>query len=233
MQARRRASRRKRRAKSSSTSVERKGVRAHESSHVRAQSRRDTRSRRIAAAASLAPRSGCFPFGPRLAEIVEERAEPHRERRARVRRGLHDREDVLVERQVLPFAVCSKPIACSNSGRSAASTPVSRASRSARAGSAPSRSFESSPIPSAPSPPPTRSPETSATLAASARICASVSASGSSPSSRDETQAPHETQWILGEATSAAPCEARRSSDPPRRRTDRRSPPSPVASRSR
>ena len=59
---------------------------------------------------------------------------------------------------------------------------MSRASRSARAGSVPSRSFESSPIPSAARPPPTRSPDTSLTAGASSRIWASSSASGSNPS---------------------------------------------------
>ena len=57
----------------------------------------------------------------------------------------------------------SNPSEGPNSGSSATRTPVSRASSSALLGSRPSRSFESSPMPSAASPPPTRSPETSAT----------------------------------------------------------------------
>ena len=59
---------------------------------------------------------------------------------------------------------------------------MSRARRSARRGSRPSSSFESSPIPSAASPPPIRSPETSCTDAASSCIWRSVSSSGSKPS---------------------------------------------------
>ena len=45
-----------------------------------------------------------LPVRLRLAEIVEERAKPHRERRVCVRRRLHDLEDVLVEREVLALA---------------------------------------------------------------------------------------------------------------------------------
>src|SRR5436190_17718901 len=69
-----------------------------------------------------------------------------------------------------------------NSGRSSTRTPVSRARRSAFAGFEPSRSFDSSPIPSAARPPPTRSPETRRTESASSRICRSVASSGSKPS---------------------------------------------------
>ena len=76
----------------------------------------------------------------------------------------------------------SNPTAGANSGIRATRTPVSRASSSALRGSRPSRSFESSPMPSAASPPPTRSPETSATPLASSCICARVASSGSSAS---------------------------------------------------
>ena len=77
---------------------------------------------------------------------------------------------------------CSYPIAGSNSGSSAASTPVSRARRSALRGSPPRSSLDSSPMPSAARPPPIRSAETSSTDAACSRICASVAGSGSKPS---------------------------------------------------
>jgi hypothetical protein len=59
---------------------------------------------------------------------------------------------------------------------------VSRARRNAFAGRVPSSSFDSSPMPSAASPPPMRSPETSFTDAASSRICRSVDSSGSKSS---------------------------------------------------
>src|SRR6266511_2873267 len=85
-------------------------------------------------------------------------------------------------RETASSSDCCTCLPCRSASLCATRSPVSRASRRARAGSAPNSSFESSPIPSAPSPPPTRSPETSATLEASARICCSVSASGSRPS---------------------------------------------------
>ena len=59
---------------------------------------------------------------------------------------------------------------------------MSRASRSAFNGFVPRSSFDSSPRPSAARPPPIRSPETSRTPVASARICRNVSSSGSTSS---------------------------------------------------
>ncbi len=74
------------------------------------------------------------------------------------------------------------PIAGANSGIIAASTPVSRARRRARAGSGPSNSFENSPRPSALIPPPIRSAETCARPGAWAFIWARVSGARSKPS---------------------------------------------------
>ena len=84
--------------------LERERVRSYEPRHVRAQSGR-------VAKPAAAPRLRgwhCAPRGPvrlRLAEIVQERAEAHRERRVRIGCRLHDGEDVLVERQMLALAV--------------------------------------------------------------------------------------------------------------------------------
>ena len=75
--------------------------------------------------------------------------------------GRHDFE--IVADPSLPV---SWPNAGASSGMITSSTPVSRASRSAFAGPIPSRSFESSPMPSASSPPPIRSAETSRTFSA-------------------------------------------------------------------
>ena len=82
------------------------------------------------------------------------------------------------------------------------STPVSRASRSARAGFRPSRSFESSPWPSALIPPPIRSAETWASPGTAARIWASVPGASRSRAGR-RSAGPHEPQRILLEARRA------------------------------
>ena len=129
------------------------------------------------------PAVGAAPGDVRLAEVVEERREPHAQREpARRRPPARPRTCARRRSASCQRLSCSNPIAGSNSGRRCTSTPVSRASRSAFAGCAPSSSFDSSPIPSAARPPPIRSPETSSTLAASSRICASVCSSGSRPS---------------------------------------------------
>ena len=103
----------------------------------------------------------------------------------------------------------SKPIAGPNSGRSATSTPVSRARRSALRGSRPSSSFDSSPIPSAASPPPIRSPETSAT---GARLLAHLRerrSSGSRPSwetkRRPRTSRSGSSAKLVGETVRRTP----------------------------
>ena len=75
------------------------------------------------------------PRGVRLAQIVEQRGEAHRQRVARVRRGLDDREGVLVDRAASGSGSPGRSRSrASNSGSSATSTPVSRARRSAFAG---------------------------------------------------------------------------------------------------
>ena len=120
----------------------------------------------------------------------------------------------------------------SNSGSSSTSTPVSRASRSALAGCAPSSSFESSPIPSALSPPPIRSAETSRTDGACSRIWRERLLVRVEVVLRDEAEAADEPERVLAEALgeTVRSTRAPRSSAP---RTDRGARPSRVASRSR
>src|SRR4029077_14233784 len=84
--------------------LERERVRSYEPRHVRAQSGR---------VAKPAQHRGCevgtaLRVGPvrlRLSEIVQKRAEAHRERRVRIGCRLNDGEDVVVERQMLAPAV--------------------------------------------------------------------------------------------------------------------------------
>ena len=87
---------------------------------------------------------------------------------------------------------------------------MSRARRSARPGLLPSKSFESSPIPSAASPPPIRSPETSRTEVASSRICRSVASSGSKPSWETKrsarTSRSGSSAKLVGETVRRTPC---------------------------
>ena len=96
---------------------------------------------------------------------------------------LHDLEHVLVERQVLAVGspARSRSPARTRAGGARARRCRARAAAPC-AGCAPSRSFESSPSPSAASPPPIRSPETCASCGAHSRIWRSVSSSGSRPS---------------------------------------------------
>src|SRR5207247_11136640 len=88
--------------------LERKRVRAYEPGHVRAETRRiaqppHRRGRELCTAVRMPA------VRPGLPEIMEERAEPNREGRARIGRSLHDRKDVLVERQMLAVAVLLEP----------------------------------------------------------------------------------------------------------------------------
>ena len=83
--------------------IERKGVRAHESRDVRAESRRvaqppHRRGRELGAALCM------VAVGRRLPEIVEERAETHCQGCVGIGRSLDDGEDVLVEGEVLTVA---------------------------------------------------------------------------------------------------------------------------------
>ena len=93
----------------------------------------------------------------------------------------------------------SNPIAGANSGITASSTPVSRARRSALAGWEPSSSFDSSPIPSA------REPAADALGRDEADARGLVDhlplrlVVGREVELRDEAQAAHEAQRILGE----------------------------------
>ena len=146
----------------------------------------------------------------RLAEVVEKRAQPHCERSPHPLRPA--RPQRCARRAAgASVASCSKPIACSNSGRSAVRTPVSRARRSARAGSAPSSSFESSPMPSEPAHPPrARRRRASRTLLRRASAAASTRPARTRAARR--SAAAHKSQRVLGEARAATPCEARRSS---------------------
>ena len=83
-----------------------------------------------------------------LAEIVQQARKSHLERGPGVGGVLDDREDVLVERQRLPLGApaCSRD-AGANSGMISASTPVSLASRSARAGLTPEQELRELPLP--------------------------------------------------------------------------------------
>src|SRR5467141_2093251 len=83
-------------------------MRAYELRDVSAKSRRVTKPphRR---ARKLGTPFGVSPVRARLAEVVEERTEPDRERRPRIGCRLHDREDVLIEWEMLSLAVLLEP----------------------------------------------------------------------------------------------------------------------------
>ncbi len=146
------------------------------------------------------------PIGPapgddRLAEVVEERREPDGEGEAVVGGRLDDGERVLVDGEVVVAALLVEPDRRAELGQQLdEDARVAREPQSARAGSAPSRSFESSPIPSAERPPPMRSPETSFTAGASSRIWPSSSSSGVEAELRDEAEGADQAQRVLAEA---------------------------------
>ena len=93
----------------SSIAAARERVRAHDPPDVRSQPASGSAGgARTALARRARARAACSEpsrSAVRLAEVVEQRREPHRERCARVGGRLHDLEDVLVERQALAAAV--------------------------------------------------------------------------------------------------------------------------------
>ena len=90
------------------------------------------------------------PVRLRLPEIVQKRAEPHRERRVRVGCRLDDGEDVLVERQMLARAVLLEAErGLELREQRGENAGVAREAQGPRRARAPSSNFESSPIPSA------------------------------------------------------------------------------------
>ena len=137
----------------------------------------------------------------RLAEIVKESSEPHSERRAGVSRGLHDREDVLVERQVLPFAVLLETDRLLELGqkrdehaRVAGKPQCPRRLRAEQELRELAHPVRAEPAPDALAGDERDARGFGAHLLERLRVRLETEL-------RDEPQAPHETQWILGEAT--------------------------------